>query len=51
VDEMVQSEAWKRQCKLHDWQELYVPAAEFASFLKTETGSIGPVLKQLGLVS
>jgi putative tricarboxylic transport membrane protein len=50
ADEMACSEEWKRECKLRGWQDLYMPPAEFASFLKTETNSIEGVLRQLGLV-
>ncbi len=50
ADEIARSEEWKRECKLRGWQDLYMPPAEFASFLKTETTSVEDVLRPLGLV-
>src|SRR5262245_54781204 len=50
VEKTVKSKAWQEQLKQKGWDNAYLPAAQFATFLKDEIVRVGGVLKQLGLV-
>ena len=50
VEKTVKSKAWQEQLKQKGWDNAYLPADEFATFLKQEIVRVGGVLKQLGLV-
>jgi putative tricarboxylic transport membrane protein len=50
VDKMVKSDAWKEILKAKGWDDAYMPADQFASFLKNEQGRVAEIMKSLGLV-
>jgi putative tricarboxylic transport membrane protein len=47
---MVKSPAWQDVLKQKGWENVYLPSAEFGTFLKTETAVVTDVLKSIGLV-
>lgn len=47
---MVASPAWKEALDKHRWQNLYLPAAEFETYLTRNRADVGAVLKDVGLV-
>lgn len=50
VEKTVKSKAWQEQLKQKGWDNAYLPADAFATFLKNEIVRVGGVLKSLGLV-
>jgi putative tricarboxylic transport membrane protein len=50
VEKTVKSKAWQQQLKQKGWDNAYLPADAFATFLKSEIVRVGGVLKSLGLV-
>jgi putative tricarboxylic transport membrane protein len=50
VEKTVKSKAWQQQLKQKGWDNAYLPADQFATFLKSEIVRVGGVLKSLGLV-
>jgi putative tricarboxylic transport membrane protein len=50
VEKTVKSKAWQAQLKQKGWDDAYLPADQFAAFLKQEIVRVAGVLKQLGLV-
>ena len=50
VDKMAKSDAWKEILKAKGWDDAYMPADQFASFLKDEQGRVAEIMKSLGLV-
>jgi len=50
IEKTVKSKSWQEQLKQKGWDDAYMPAAEFAAFLKQEITRVGGVLKSLGLV-
>jgi len=50
VEKTVKSKAWQQQLKIKGWDNAYLPADQFATFLKSEIVRVGGVLKSLGLV-
>ena len=50
VEKTVKSKAWQEQLKQKGWDDAYMPADQFAAFLKQEIVRVGNVLKSLGLV-
>jgi len=50
VDKMAKSDAWKEILKQKGWDDAYMPADQFASFLKDEQGRVAEIMKSLGLV-
>ncbi|MBI3435289.1 MAG: tripartite tricarboxylate transporter substrate binding protein [Proteobacteria bacterium] len=50
VNAMVTSPAWKEILKQKGWDDAYLPAAEFAKFLKDEQVRVNDVLRSVGLV-
>ena len=46
---MVTSEEWQEVLEARGWEDYYMPAAEFETFLEGEIESIGTVLANLGL--
>lgn len=50
VDRMAKSQAWQQTLKQRNWIDLYMPAAEFAGFLKTDQARVEEVLADIGLV-
>lgn len=50
VEKTVKSKAWQEQLKQKGWDNAYLPADTFATFLKNEIVRVGGVLKSLGLV-
>jgi putative tricarboxylic transport membrane protein len=50
VDKTVKSDAWKKTLEKKNWTDLYLPGAEFASFLKQENTRVTDILKSIGLV-
>ena len=49
VAKVVQSPSWKKLVQEREWVDLYMPADQFAAFLKEEVGRISAILKELGL--
>jgi putative tricarboxylic transport membrane protein len=49
VEKMVASPAWKAEVTKRQWVDLYQPAAEFASFLKSDRTQMQGILTDLGL--
>jgi putative tricarboxylic transport membrane protein len=50
VEKTVKSKAWQEQLKQKGWDNAYLPADQFATYLKQEMVRVGGVLKSLGLV-
>jgi len=50
IDRMVKSATWKDILKQKGWDDAYLPAADFAKFLKEEQARVHEVLKSVGLV-
>lgn len=50
VQAMYESQAWKDQLTKNGWDDSYLPADEFATFLAEEKTRISAVLSDLGLV-
>ena len=50
VDKTVKSDAWKEILKQKGWDDAYMPADEFAKFLKGEQARVAEIMKSLGLV-
>jgi putative tricarboxylic transport membrane protein len=50
VDKTVKSKTWQEQLTQKGWDNAYLPAAAFTTFLKNEIVRVGDVLKSLGLV-
>jgi putative tricarboxylic transport membrane protein len=50
VEKTVKSKAWQQQLKQKGWDNAYLPADQFATFLNSEIVRVGGVLKSLGLV-
>jgi len=50
MERTVKSKAWQEQLKQKGWDDAYLPANAFATFLQEEIGRVGGVLKSLGLV-
>jgi putative tricarboxylic transport membrane protein len=50
IDKMVKSPAWKEVLKQKGWDDGYMPAEEFAKFLKEEQARVRGVLQSVGLV-
>ena len=50
VDKMAKSDAWKEILKQKGWDDAYMPADQFAGFLKNEQGRVAEIMKSLGLV-
>jgi putative tricarboxylic transport membrane protein len=49
IRKMTESETWKKTLEQREWIGLYMPSAEFATFVKEEQTRIGAILKDLGL--
>ncbi len=49
IRKMTESETWKKTLQQREWIGLYMPSAEFATFVKEEQARIGAILKDLGL--
>jgi putative tricarboxylic transport membrane protein len=50
IDKMVKSDAWKEILKQKGWDDAYMPADQFAAFLKNELPRVTEIMKSLGLV-
>ena len=50
MERTVKSKAWQEQLKQKGWDDAYLPANAFATFLQEEIVRVGGVLKSLGLV-
>ena len=50
MDKMVKSAAWQETLKTRGWIDMYQPAAEFETFLKSDRAQVEGVLKDIGLV-
>jgi putative tricarboxylic transport membrane protein len=50
VEKTVKSDAWKEILKQKGWDDAYMPADDFAKFLKTEQARVTDVMKAIGLV-
>lgn len=50
VAEMVKTEEWKQTIGERGWQDIYMPPAEFAAFLKEEQARVQALFKDLGLI-
>lgn len=50
MDKLVKSPAWKAQLDKHQWDNLYLPPAEFGSYLAQNRTEVEAVLKSIGLV-
>ncbi|MEA2952957.1 MAG: putative tricarboxylic transport rane protein, partial [Alphaproteobacteria bacterium] len=50
IDKMVKSAEWKDILKQKGWDDAYMPADAFATFLKQEQARVDAVLKSVGLV-
>jgi putative tricarboxylic transport membrane protein len=50
VEKMVKSAAWQEVLKQKGWDDAYLPADKFASFLKEEQARVRAVLQSVGLV-
>lgn len=51
VAKMVKTAGWQETLKKRDWIDMYLPADEFAAFLKNDSAQIEATLKGLGLVT
>lgn len=50
MDKMAKSAAWQETLKTRGWIDMYQPAAEFETFLKSDRAQVEGVLKDIGLV-
>jgi putative tricarboxylic transport membrane protein len=50
VEKTVKSAAWKEILKQKGWDDAYLPADQFAAFLKQEQARVTEVMKAIGLV-
>jgi putative tricarboxylic transport membrane protein len=50
MDVMVKSAAWQDILKQKGWENVYLPADQFAAFLKSENAVVTEILKSIGLV-
>ena len=50
VEKTVKSDAWKEILKQKGWDDAYMPADDFAKFLKTAQARVTDVMKAIGLV-
>ena len=50
IAKMAKSESWRNIVKQKGWTDAYLPADQFASFLKQEQARVAEVLKSVGLV-
>ena len=50
MERTVKSKAWQEQLKQKGWDDAYLPANAFATYLQEEIVRVGNVLKSLGLV-
>jgi putative tricarboxylic transport membrane protein len=50
MDTMVKSAAWQDILKQKGWENVYLPADQFATFLKSENAVVTEILKSIGLV-
>ena len=48
---MAKSDEWNKICENRGWQNLYMPSAEFSTFLEAEQTRVTGLLKELGLAS
>jgi putative tricarboxylic transport membrane protein len=48
---MAKSDEWNKICENRGWQNLYMPSAEFATFLAAEQTRVSSLLKELGLAA
>jgi putative tricarboxylic transport membrane protein len=46
---MAKSDEWNKICENRGWQNLYMPSAEFTTFLEAEQTRVSGLLKELGL--
>jgi putative tricarboxylic transport membrane protein len=49
VAKLVQSASWKKLLQEREWVDLYMPSAQFGTFIKEEQARITAILKELGL--
>jgi putative tricarboxylic transport membrane protein len=49
IAKMVQSDAWKKLLREREWIDLYLPADQFAAFLKEENVRLTALMKEIGL--
>jgi putative tricarboxylic transport membrane protein len=50
MDKMAKSKEWTEILKARGWDDAYLPAAEFATFLKAEEARVAKVMKDVGLI-
>jgi len=50
IEKTVKSDAWKEILKQKGWDDAYMPADQFANFLKQEQARVTEVMKAIGLV-
>ena len=50
VGKMAKSKEWNEILKARGWDDAYLPAAEFATFLKAEEARVAKVMKDVGLI-
>ena len=50
IGKMVASDAWAKVLKARGWDNAYIPADEFKTFIAAENERVGAVLKSIGLV-
>lgn len=50
IEKMVKTEDWKAAVKQRGWSDVYMPAPEFASFVKQEHARAEALFKELGLL-
>ncbi|ALN71650.1 tripartite tricarboxylate transporter substrate binding protein [Aureimonas sp. AU20] len=51
MGEMARSDQWNEVCRTRGWENLYMNAAEFSTFLTAEQARIGALLQELGLAT
>jgi putative tricarboxylic transport membrane protein len=49
-EKMAKSKEWAEMLKAKGWDDFYMPAEQYAAFIKSEQARIGEVLKSVGLV-
>lgn len=49
MGQVAASEEWKAACELRGWSNLYLPSADFATFVKEEQTRVAALLNELGL--
>jgi putative tricarboxylic transport membrane protein len=50
IEKVVKSKEWAEVLKARGWEDYYLPAEPFKTFLKDEQARVGEVLKSVGLV-